>query len=64
MTDRDLLELVLNKVTAMEERFTGIEEQMNHIKETMATKEDVAVLPFIERAVQDTADTVKKIEAT
>ena len=49
------LDLILNELKTLNERITNIESNM-------ATKENVAELPYIKRAVGDTSDTVKRIE--
>jgi regulator of replication initiation timing len=41
MADRELLELVLNKVTNMEAEQQSVKKDISLIKETMATKEEV-----------------------
>lgn len=64
MTDRELLELVLEKVTNMEVEQQSMKKDISLIKETMATKEDVADMPAMKVATFEISDTVKRIEVT
>ena len=54
MSDQ-ILKQILDKLNQMDER-------LDRVERTMATKEDVADLPLIKRAVLETADVVKEIQ--
>ncbi|MED0758308.1 hypothetical protein SAMN04489735_10757 [Aneurinibacillus thermoaerophilus] len=50
-----LLEQILDKLDQLNQR-------LDRVENNMATKEDVADLPLIKRAVLDTSDSVKRLE--
>lgn len=54
MSDQ-ILKQILDKLNQMDER-------LDRVERNMATKEDVADLPLIKRAVLETADVVKEIQ--
>ena len=57
MTDRDLMELVLKKITAMESTMAS-KDELAEIKTTMATKDDLAEI----KATMATKDDIARLE--
>lgn len=67
MTDRELLELLVQKVTGIEKKIAGIETKMATIESDVASfKSDVSTLKRdmsqVIQAVLETNETVKRIE--
>lgn len=78
MTDRELLELLLQKMTGMEGELQNLNKRVTNIEENMAAKEDieevkkeiaeiksfVSDIPAIKVSALETAEVVKRLEST
>ncbi|PWA07915.1 hypothetical protein DCC39_15845 [Pueribacillus theae] len=53
-----------DRVASLEDRMTSLEDRVTHIEETMATKEDVAEIPFIKGAVIEIHDELGCVKKT
>jgi len=58
------MSVVKSDIKDMKSDITTLQSEVISIKDTMATKQDVADIPLIARAVMETNETVKRLESS
>jgi hypothetical protein len=61
---KQLLQQILAELQSTNQRLVSLESDISTIKATMATKEDIALLPLIQQAVIETNRNVLESSAT
>lgn len=58
---KEVLHPIHNELQELNQRVSSIEAEQKEIKATMATKKDVAEIPFIKQAVMETNQEIKQV---